>query len=42
MKPSKYKFKVLTMSDKVVKEEYNFDHYQHNGGTTDPAVQDDT
>jgi hypothetical protein len=35
MKPEKYKFKVLTMSDKVVQEEFYFEFFQHNGGVKD-------
>jgi hypothetical protein len=42
MNPKKYKFKVLTMSDKVVTEAYSFNHLQHNGGTDDAHSADHT
>jgi hypothetical protein len=42
MKPKKYKFKVLTMSDKVVQEEYYFEFFQHNGGAKDKETEKNT
>jgi hypothetical protein len=42
MKPTKYKFKVLTMSDTVVTEEFSFDFLQHNGGIDDSDTKEHT
>jgi hypothetical protein len=40
MEPKQYMFKVLTMTNEVVKEAFSFNFYQHNGGTREESIKD--